>query len=64
MGHRQDENCNIDRRALIMEKANRLGECRTLRKGDDLSPLTSANKTSIEAQLKKELMRRNHEAAK
>ena len=26
LGHRQDENCNLNRTALMIEKANRLGE--------------------------------------
>ena len=26
LGHRQDENCNLNRAALMIEKANRLGE--------------------------------------
>ena len=30
LGHRVDENCNINRKALMMEKANRLGEQMTL----------------------------------
>ena len=26
LGHRQDENCNLNRKALMIEKANRLGD--------------------------------------
>ena len=31
LGHRRDENCNLDRKVLMMEKANRLGEQFTLK---------------------------------
>ena len=31
LGHRQDENCNLNRRALMIEKANRLGEQMTVK---------------------------------
>ena len=57
LGHRQDENCNLNRKALMIEKANRLGEQMTKKREDDNKTKKDGN-TSIEAYLSNELGRR------
>lgn len=56
MGTRFDENCNLNRKALLIEKAHRLGETRAKpQQFDEASPRGNG---SIETHLKAEMERR------
>lgn len=47
LGHRIDENCNLNRTALMVEKANRLGEQMTkVRDGSDNDGERAGKKTT------------------
>lgn len=58
MGSRFDENCNLNRKALMIEKAHRLGETRA--KPQQLDEVVSprGGGASIETHLKAEMERR------
>ena len=58
MGHREDENCHIDRSELRQEKANRLGEGGRGIKPPALADSNPKKPNQLESQLIREMLQR------